>query len=76
MSTFAPKMSLRAISEAMRFEGERTGAAENAGDLDELDGDLGGIHDGFWSGQLLQRVAKAREGRTCARVWLGLEDWR
>ena len=33
--------------EAMRLEGERTGAAENAGDLDELDGDLGGIHGGF-----------------------------
>jgi len=24
--------------------GERTGTAEDAGDLDELDGDLGGFH--------------------------------
>lgn len=28
----------------------RTGAAENAGDLDELDGDLGGFHDDRLSG--------------------------
>ena len=60
----------------MRFEGGRTGAAENAGDLDELDGDLGGIHDGFWSGQLLQCVATSQIRRTCAEVWLRLKNWR
>ena len=33
----------------------RTGAAENAGDLDELDGDLGGIHDDKLGGSTLEQ---------------------
>jgi len=58
--------------EAMRLEGERTGAAENAGDLDELDGDLGGIHGGFWPGQLVQSVAIAGYGGRRAYMCLSL----
>jgi hypothetical protein len=65
MSTFIRQASLCAIFACMAFQREHTGAAENAGDLDELDGDLGGIHDGFWPVSCCRAVMPCSENVHC-----------
>jgi hypothetical protein len=85
-----PPSFLLSSRDSVRDWGERTGAAENAGDLDELDGDLGAIHLCSLSQSVVVEIKIEVDSHTyvelgglrcvengCREGWMGVQvTWR